>query len=71
MAVLMSTLALNKGEWLASHPGHCICGSNSPCSLLDWRLGELQDLSGCCGEGENLLPLVGIDPGHALCSVSI
>jgi hypothetical protein len=48
IALPFLTLALDGGEWSASHPGSCIPS------------GRAQ--SGHCGEEKNPLPLLGIEP---------
>jgi hypothetical protein len=46
---------------------------SGPWCPLDRRLGEPQGLSGCYGEGKNILPMSGIEPqflsrpAHILC----
>jgi hypothetical protein len=49
------TLALDGGEWSASHPGRL-------CYPLDRRLGGPQSWSGCGGEEKNTQPLPGLEP---------
>jgi hypothetical protein len=51
-----------KFQALAATPGE-----RAPMCLLDMRLGEPRSQSGCCGEGNNLFPLPGIEPQFFSC----
>jgi len=42
------TLALDAGEWSASHPSHFTAGERAPCT--HWRGGFMDPKSGSCGK---------------------
>jgi hypothetical protein len=51
-------MALNRGEWLTSHPGHFNLGKEAQYPL-NRRLGASQSQYGHLGEEKTLLPLAG------------
>jgi hypothetical protein len=75
MAAPFLTLALDGGEWSASHLCHFMPQETSPGILIRYKkLGGPQSQSGCYREGENLLSLLGIELqflGHPCVNVNI